>query len=519
MRRVVSSEEMRWCDETAVKSFGIPSLLLMENAGAGVGRSVVRRFGHLMNRPVAIFCGKGNNGGDGFVAARHLLNAGAEVVVLQLFAPAELKGDARTNFRILQKIQKRSGGRLLIRRFGGSVSAIRPSVIVDAMFGTGFNGSPKGAFSRAIEWINRQDVPVLSVDIPSGVNGTTGIAGTVCVHADVTATMGTLKAGLLLNDGKNHSGEHEVVDIGIPASVFASPQLKTALAEMTDIRGTLPSRSLQAHKYSVGKVFVLAGSRGFTGAAALTASAALRAGAGAVVLGTPEPVYPILAKKLSETIVFPLPATPEGTLSSAGFDAIMERVQWADSTVIGPGLSRDRETVTLLMRVLKQMRGKVVLDADGLNALGKSAPSFLRSLRAEVLVTPHTGEFSRMSGVRSDLVEGNRIDHARTFSKKAGCLVILKGAPTVTALPDGETVLNATGNPGMATVGSGDVLSGIIGALWAQGMTAKEAGIAGVYLHGLSGDLAGEELGLRSIVAQDLIDFLPASFRAVGEAS
>ncbi|MBI2619413.1 MAG: NAD(P)H-hydrate dehydratase [Ignavibacteriales bacterium] len=505
MRRVVSAEEMRWCDETAIRAFGIPSLLLMENAGAGIARCVLRRYGKKLSQPVAIFCGKGNNAGDGFVAARHLVNAGVPVVIQMLMFPAQLRGDAKTNFQILQRIQKKSAGRLVIRRFSASSAAdIRPSLVVDALFGTGFSGTVSKPFSDAIQSMNNYAVPVVSVDIPSGVNGTTGTADSDCVHANVTVTMGALKTGLLCNQGRQYSGDHEIIDVGIPVSVYEAGKLKTGLVEIEDVAKVLPVRPLNVHKYSVGKVFVLGGSKGYTGAAALTASAALRTGAGAVVLGTAETVYPILARKLSETIVSPLPATSQGSVSLNALDQIVKRMKWADITVIGPGLSRQEETMALVREILRLARGKILLDADALNALSGSESSFLRTARPELVVTPHAGEFSGLSGRPSHEIEAHRIEYARAYAN-----------PTITAAPGGEAYVNATGNPGMATVGSGDVLSGMIGALWAQGTTAEAAAYAGVYLHGLSGDLAAAKMGLQSVVAQDLIDFLPPAFRAV----
>jgi NAD(P)H-hydrate epimerase len=507
---------MRWCDKTATRSFGIPSLFLMENAGRGSADSIARSFGPLSGLSVVIACGKGNNGGDGFVVARHILNQGAVVTVLLVAPPSQLKGDALLNFKILNAIQKQSPQQLSIKKIAGNIlSRTRGDLVVDALLGTGFSGSIRAPYAGVIDWMNKQKVPVVALDLPSGINGTTGEMTNKAVKAGRTVTMGAIKAGLLCNQGREHAGYVEVIDIGIPSSVYRSEHLQTFQMEAGDVREALPRRKKTAHKYSVGKVFVLAGSTGFTGAAALTASAALRSGAGAVVLGTPQTVYPILAKKLSETIVVPLPSTHEGSLSLAGRQPIEDRMRWADVTVIGPGLSQNAETMDLVVKLLSGGKGRILIDADGLNAVAAAGTRLLRNSKAEIIVTPHTGEFSRLAGVAASDTEVHRIERAREFSKTHRVAIVLKGAPTATADPEGTVVLNSTGNAGMATVGSGDVLSGIVAGLWAQGMGRMQAASSGVWLHGKSGDLAAAKLGERSIVAQDLIDYLPPAMQTV----
>ncbi len=516
MRTIVSAEEMRWCDETAIRSFGIPSLLLMENAGKGSADAIARSFGPLNGRSVVIACGKGNNGGDGFVVARHLLNRGAKVTVVLLASGRELKGDARRNFDILAAIQKQSPKRLQIKK---SLAGLKADLIVDALLGTGFSGVIRPPLAPAIDWINRQGVPVVSLDIPSGINGTTGVMANKAVKARRTVTMGAIKTGLLCNQGREHTGDLEVIDIGIPANIYVSKNLRTYLIESGDVAAVLPRRKPTAHKYNVGKVFVLAGSRGFTGAAALSAFAVLRSGAGAVLLGTPESVYPILAKKLSEAIVVPLPATKSGSLGLEGISQIEERMKWADVTVIGPGLSQDPETGAVVTKLVVEGKGKMLIDADGLNAIAHSGAGLLRKSVGEIIVTPHSGEFARLAGVEASEVDARRIEHARAFAKAHGVVVVLKGGPSATADPGGTVILNSTGNPGMATVGSGDVLSGVVAGLWAQGMESMDAASSGVWFHGRSGDLAAAKLGERSIVAQDLIDFLPPAFQSIQDSA
>jgi ADP-dependent NAD(P)H-hydrate dehydratase / NAD(P)H-hydrate epimerase len=517
MKHVVSAEEMRWCDETTITKYGVPGLLLMENAGYNIAKIIQQELLHLESKHIIVICGKGNNGGDGFVAARILFNSCTHIDVLLLVAPSELKGDAKTNFKVLQILAKKSNGQITIRRWSNRLLAAlpKPDIIVDAIFGTGFKGSVQKSFADVIKWVNRQSAKILAVDIPSGVDGTTGVVENCAVRANVTVTLGCLKSGLLCNKGRELAGTVHVADIGIPHLVLEDKHLKTCLVERSDVKRVLPKRSIHAHKYSVGKVLVLAGSKGLTGAAALCCESAYRAGAGAVVLGTPEPVYSILARKLAETMVFSLPATNTGSLSISALDKIHEKLVWADVLVVGPGLSLNSETQQLVIEILHKYRGKVLIDADGLNALAVHGMSEIHSSRSQFILTPHVGEFSRLTELPSIEVERRRVDAARVLAKQIDATIVLKGAPTVTASREGNCFLNSTGNPGMATAGAGDVLSGIIAGLWAQGMSDIEAAWAGVYLHGLSGDIASKKLGERSLVASDIIDYLPLALQSV----
>ena len=517
MRTLVSAKEMRWCDETAIRTYGVPSLLLMEQAGRGVADSAARHFGPLEGKDVLVFCGKGNNGGDGFVVARLLLNQGATLQVVLLASPSDLEGDAKTNFKILSNLARAHRKSLTIQRYSNRLLSRRqkPHLIVDAIFGTGFSGDIQPPLRQVVTWINAQRVPVIAVDIPSGVNGTTGAAKTIAVRATRTVTFGLMKTGLLCNQGQDHCGVIEVADIGIPPVVRQARQLKTFLMESGDVRGVLPQRPSTAHKYSVGKVLVLAGSKGFTGAAYLCAMAALRTGAGAVMLATPESVYPVLARRLSEAIVTPLPATAEGTLAMSSLPALTEKLKWADVLVIGPGLSTNAETQDVVRAILTSFEGNFVVDADALRVVGEIGLKRMARLKGKFILTPHAGECSRIMGEPSALIDEERIEMARKGAKLGRLALVLKGGPTAVGLTDGRVLLNSTGNPGMATVGSGDVLAGMIGSLWAQGMSRDDAAWAGVLLHGLAGDFAKENLGERSIVAHDLIDQIPAAVRRV----
>jgi ADP-dependent NAD(P)H-hydrate dehydratase / NAD(P)H-hydrate epimerase len=516
MQRVLTAEEMQWCDRTTIRKYGIAGSLLMERAGQGAAAIIKDRYSPLSPKRLLLLCGKGNNGGDGFVIARELALCCSEITVLLFANPSELKGDAAANFSSLIDLALHHSSRIKIKEYTNRVFASipKPDLLVDAIFGTGFSGAVRKPASDVIAWMNAQNIPVVSIDIPSGVNGTTGTAEGKAVRAERTITFGALKTGLLCNAGKELSGMVHLVDIGIPPSVSHSKRLKTFLPEATDIFSALPVRSLHAHKYSVGKVFIIAGSKGLTGAAALSSLAAMRSGAGAVVLGTPDTVYSILARKLTEVMVQPLPATNEGTLALSAWQEVEKKMKWADVVVVGPGLSQHPETQQLVIKLLSMYRGNLLIDADGLNAVAARGIKGLRTSKATIILTPHVGEFSRLTKLNGNAIELQRIDSAKTFAKKIRQTVVLKGVPTVTAAASGEAFLNSTGNPGMATAGSGDVLSGIIAGLWAQGMTELQAAYAGVFLHGRSGDLAAQKLGERSVIASDLIKYLPAAFNS-----
>lgn len=513
MQTLLSADEMHRCDGVVATVLGLNGLTLMENAGRGVAQWIQQRFGPLAGTTIAVFCGKGNNGGDGLVAARHLANSGALVNVILLDRPT--RGDAATNAAILRKTARLLPEVLSIHNATPSHFAdLRPDLIVDAIVGTGFSGPVSKKYASIIDWINRQAVPRIAIDIPSGIHGTTGI-GPIAVKADYTLTLAAMKHGLLCNDGRDKCGLIEVLDIGIPGKILSDVKPPVRLVTRIDVRSCLPMRASTVHKYSAGKVYILGGSKGYTGAAVLAAASALRVGAGAVVLGVPESVYSIVAKKLTEVIVEPLPSTSKGSVSAAALDTIIGRMAWADTILIGPGLSQEEETGSLVRTLITRATGRLVLDADALTSMAGESRSILKKTGATCVLTPHTGECSHLIGIAAKEIDAKRIEHARAAAKMLGSIMVLKGAPTVTATPEGDVFVNSTGNPGMATVGSGDVLSGIITGLWAQGMDPVQAGYGGVYLHGSSGDIAAGKFGQRSVVAGDLITFLPDALTAV----
>jgi NAD(P)H-hydrate epimerase len=388
---------------------------------------------------------------------------------------------------------------------------------VDALFGTGFGGEVSSPVRELIRWINRHPGLVVAVDIPSGVDAGTGAVANVAVRAHVTVTMGLAKIGQYVGDGREHAGEVVVADIGIPRHVLRGVTGAVERVGIDDVRGLLPQRPLRAHKYSVGKVLVIGGSRAYTGAPVMTAQAALVAGAGAVVLGIPESIRGIVARKVLEVMLQPAPENSSGALTAASLEALRERIAWADVVAAGPGLSTHADTAGFVTSLLAAVRVPLLLDADALTHLtGRTA--LLRTRNGPTILTPHSGELARLLGSSSASIEADRVGAARSAARRLGVIVVLKGAPSVTASPGGRVVVNSTGNPGMATVGSGDVLAGVIASLAAQGMAPLEAAVAGVFVHGLAGDMAAVRLGQRSLLAGDIGSDIPAALRSIDAA-
>ncbi len=521
MQLLATAEQMQHIDRTAIMKYSIPGAILMENAGRAVVDELEKRVDRMSSQHCVILCGKGNNGGDGFVIARHLANKGVQVHVALLCKPREVKGDARVNLSILLKMSVAQQVHLHVQEISSSTQFSRlpkASIIIDAIFGTGFTGRVHGIQLRAIEWLNRQKCFVASVDIPSGANATTGIVENIAVKADLTVTMGLVKIGHYVGAGRDHSGQIVVADISIPPFLYQSDKKQAFRILAEDVVKILPKRPISAHKYSVGKIFVLAGSRGLTGAPFLCSQAAMKTGAGAVVLGVPRSVHSILARKVTEVMVTPLEETSDGTIALDAMKEILEKIKWADVVAIGPGLSRNAETESLVRRLLPLIKKPVVLDADGLNAVASDI-SILRKRKHPTILTPHMGELSRLTKQDGQHMELHRVEAARNAAKRLSAIVALKGAPTVTGTSPGITFVNSTGNPGMATAGAGDVLTGIIASLVAQGMSAEEATYSGVFVHGMAGDLAAQRFGQRGLLALDLIKQLPDVFKNLEESN
>ncbi len=517
MQIIATAEQMQKVDRIAIRNYGIPGLVLMENAGRAFVDQLQLSVGSLENLTIVILCGKGNNGGDGFVIARHAVNRGARVFVYLLGSEKDVRGDARTNLKAVLRLAADQQPSIHFERISSLRSLSRhrkPDIVVDAILGTGFLGPVKGLYRKAIEWINGSGARVVSVDIPSGVDATNGSVGSLAVSADATVTMGLGKIGLYVAQGREQAGEVSVADIGVPSGVMKPAGDQVFRVEIRDVAESIPDRPLQSHKYTVGKIFVLAGSRNYTGAPFLCAQAALRTGAGAVVLGVPKSIHLLLARKLTEVMVHSLDENPDGSVSPECLETVLGQCAWSDVVIVGPGLSKNQKTTALLSTLIPRIEKPLVLDADGLLPLAKS-PTLVRKRDFPTILTPHAGELSRMFAKDAAWIEKERVSASRKAAAHFACTVVLKGSPTATALPGGEVYLNTTGNPGMATAGSGDVLSGIIGGLLGQGVLSSSAGYAGAFLHGLAGDLAEHRFGQRGMLALDICEQIPEALKRI----
>jgi NAD(P)H-hydrate epimerase len=509
MIKVLTNEEVRELDIIASRDYAIPSIILMENASIEVYNSIVKNYGVIDNKNIFVFVGKGNNAGDGFALARKLYNNMANVFVFCVYDTNELSGDALTNFNILLAIHndKLKANRLDVI-YLNSIDEIfnyaEPDLIVDAIFGIGVKGEIHGLAKDVIQYCNNSNSPTISIDIPSGLNGNTGEKCNIAINADMTVTMALPKRGLLINEGPKLVGKLEVADISIPLHHLFNNRSRTFLLQDEDIKIRMPNRNYDSHKYNAGKVFVLAGSLGLTGAAALSSEAALYSGSGAVILGIPESLNFIMEEKLTEVMTVPLSETSEKTVSTKAFEKIMQYVNWSDVTLIGPGLSQNEETKIVIKEVLSQSSKPLVIDADGLNNL-QTEMELVKNYKGEIIITPHYGELSRLVNKTTSEIALNRISIAREFAKEQNVTLILKGAPTVISDKNGNVYINSTGNSGMATAGSGDVLAGLTAGLFAQLNNPINASILSVFLHGLAGDIAKQEKTIYSLTATDIL--------------
>ncbi len=507
--KVVTAKEMQELDRRAEAEHGISSLILMENAGAGAVREMERYFPTLYRSRIAVVCGKGNNGGDGLVVARHLANRGATVQVLLLAKKDELKGDAATNLGIAQKAGIPLAEVVTSRDFQGHREALATSdVIVDAILGTGLTGPARGISAEVIQTLNRLGRPVIALDLPSGLGSDDGRVQDPCIHAQMTLTFALPKRSLLLYPAAQFAGEVRVVDIGIPRVLLTDPKLPVHLIEEAEVRAAFPARDPEAHKGIYGHVLVLAGSPGKTGAAALSSLGALRAGAGLVTLALPEGLNDLMEVKLTEVMTVGLPETEERTVAFEARDALVSLMEGKRVLALGPGLSTHPETARLVTALVQSAKIPLVIDADGITALARQ-PEVLSKASVPVILTPHPGELSRLLMVPREEVIEKRIPIAQKVTSTYNVYLVLKGAHTLIAEPGGAVHINPTGNPGMATGGAGDVLTGIIAGLLSQGITPALASAAGVYLHGLAGDLACQQLGPEAMIASDLLEKLP----------
>ncbi len=520
MQPLPTGTRMQAIDRRAIEGLGIPSLELMERAGQGVTETVAAlREGS--DGPIAILCGRGNNGGDGLVAARQLAAEGMAVQVWLAADPEQFSGDALVNWERLQTEAPGLPGPVEILPLGaGAVDAAalagawaEAAVMVDALLGTGTSGPPRPPLDAWITALNICGRPIVAVDVPSGVDADTGAVPGVAPLAAVTVTMALPKLGLLLYPGREHAGAIRVVDIGIPPEAVAEEAGELVVMTAPWAALTLPARPWEGHKGTFGKVVVLAGSAGMMGAGRLVSAAAYRTGAGLVRYAAPASLLAVAHAGRDEIMVHPLEDHGTGRHVPQPEGVLEEVCAWADAVALGPGLGTAPETAAFVRQVLGSGREHLglVVDADGLNLLADD-PAMRPGWMGPLILTPHPGEAARL--LEDDITEvlADRIGAARALAERFTAVALLKGAPTVVAAPGGRTALCPLGNPGMASGGTGDVLTGVVAALLAQGLEAFEAAALGVWLHALSGDLAALDLGMWSLMAGDLVDYLPAAF-------
>ena len=503
---VYTSDEMRALDRWAIERAGIPSLELMERAGAEVARAIIALE---LDGPVRIVCGRGNNGGDGLVVARLLREHGLSVDVLLLFAPADLSPDARANH---DRVDTRQIG---VDELPAALE--RSAVVVDALLGTGFAGSPRPPLDKAIEAINAARATVVAIDVPSGLDASSGEVEGPCVRADLTVTFHAPKLGLWIAPGKMYAGRVEVVDIGIPPTGEGRPPTPEAGLIDPEVLGLLHRRGVGGNKFQSGSVLVVGGSTGLTGAACMACNAAMRAGAGWTRAAVPASLNAIFEVKLTEVMSVPLPDRGGHLLEEAA-EAVLEAAERADAVALGPGLGRTDSSFALAQNLVERIEQPLLVDADGLNALAavELAPAARRS--APLVFTPHAGELARLLGTGSREVEAGRLAAGRRAAERAGAVIVLKGDDTlvVPAGGAGGPAISRGGSPALATAGTGDVLSGVIAAFIARGLDVFEAACAGVYAHAAAGRVAADRLGAESVIAGDVIDSLPAVLRSGG---
>lgn len=510
---LVTAGEMQAMDRRTIETFGLPGRLLMENAGRGAAQVLFQTFTGLTDKKVAVIAGRGNNGGDGFVIARCLLQKGVSVRVYLLAENKTVKGDAAANLKLLKPlgipVDEIPDG----SAFKKHKSAMRHQDIwVDAILGTGLKSDVEGYFREIIDFINAQDKPVFSVDIPSGLDSDTGQPCGACIRAHATATFGFPKIGHIVLPGADYTGRLQIIDIGIPDHIAdeVAPAQYLLTAEM--LRSRLIPRPPDAHKGTTGHLLVVSGSPGKTGAAAMTAMAAMRVGAGLVTLGVPKSLNPVLATQVLEAMTIALPETLDGLFAESAFDRIRDLTSGKRCLVFGPGVGISPEIESLLRRMLSALKVPMVIDADGLNNLAADI-RVLKTADMPIILTPHPGEMARLTGASVSQVQKDRLTCAREFACKHNVHVVLKGARTVIAHPDGKVYVNPTGNAGMASGGMGDVLTGLIGGLLAQGYRPEAAAQIGVYLHGAAADKLVEKIGPVGYLASDVMDNIPTQMK------
>lgn len=499
--RVLTPEQMAAVDRRAIEELGIPGMVLMENAALGVVQALAETFPRA--ETAAILCGPGNNGGDGLAVARHLVARGYGVEVFLVRGGKEPSGDAGTQLAICRNMGIPVEDVLGEDDLAAPLAAAEAcDLVVDALFGTGLSRPLSGHFGALVEGLAGSATPVLAVDLPSGLG-----AGGPSLSAELTVTFAALKVAHLLGPGAASAGQIVIADLGLPPSLVEEAPGNLSMSTAEEMARLLPARPRDGHKGTFGHLLLVAGGRGKSGAAVLAARAAVRSGAGLVTCAVPEPVADAVDRGSVESMTWPLPLEGDGSLGSAAVKAVLEAAEGKAAVALGPGLGTAGSTPASVRRLVRDLGVPLVLDADGINAFAGKAGE-LRDRPAPTVLTPHPGELGRLMGMSTQEITSDRLEAVQRAAQETGCVLLLKGASTLVADPAGPVAVNPTGNAGMATGGTGDVLTGMIGALLAQGMDPFAAARAGAYLHGLAGDLAAERIGERALAAGDVVDCL-----------
>ena len=510
---LVTADEMRAMDRETIESLGVAGGILMENAGRGATDVLLSTFPDLAGTRVGVVAGRGNNGGDGFVIARHLKRKGIAVTVFLLADKADVNGDAAVNLNLMAPLNIPVVEMKTEARFASHKGPMeREDLWIDAILGTGLKSDVKGYFKAVIEFINGLGKPVFSVDIPSGLNADTAKPCGACIRAHTTATFAFPKIGHLLFPGAEYTGRLHVVDIGIPDAIADRIAPVHRVLTARDAGRSLVPRQPEAHKGNTGHLLILSGSTGKTGAAAMTAISALRSGAGLVTLGIPAGLNGIAETLVVEAMTVPLPECRKGFLGESAFGEIMDRLPGKQCFAFGPGIGTEPETARLVHRLVQTCRVPMVIDADGLNLIAGYTHLFTET-ETPIVITPHPGEMARLLNASAKEIQNDRIGAAKRFAVDKQIHVVLKGARTVIAHPDGTVSVNPTGNPGMAAGGMGDVLTGVIAGLITQGYPPDAAARIGVYLHGAAADTSADKIGPVGFLAGEVMGAVPGEIR------
>jgi len=506
---LVTASEMQKMDKETIEIFGLPGIVLMENAGRCAVEYFLSHFSNIHDKRIGIIAGSGNNGGDGFVMARYLISAGMDVILFLMTKSENLSGDARFNYERLMKMT------ICVIEIPDEES-LNPqydilcsrNMWIDALLGTGLRSKVRGRYRRIIKFLNVSGHPIFSIDIPSGLHADTGNVCGISVKANATITFGHQKIGQAMPKGEAHCGHLAIADIGIPKQITESIAPKHYLLTPKTLNLSFHQRHSSAHKGTTGHVFVIGGSTGKTGAAIMTSQAAMRSGCGLVTMGVAASLNAIFESQCLETMTLPFTEETPGVLGISAFDEIMRASEGKSCIAIGPGLGTSLKTEKLVLKLIQEMTIPMVIDADALNVLAGNT-EYLHKAKTMHVLTPHPREMARLTGLSTQQIQADRLAFSRRFAQSHHVILVLKGEKTIIAHPEGSIAINPTGNPGMASGGMGDVLTGIIAGLVAQNIGLNNAVETAVFIHGMASDLLQKQMGRIGFLASDVINMLP----------